>query len=121
MSIPAWAQILGYVFGTGGLLGGGALAYKARPEAQKIKAEAAQVLNASAIAIVQGVEKELEALRAKVEKLEEREEERDRRDVEQDRRLRRHERWDMDMVRQLRDKGIDVPDPPPLYPDPTAA
>jgi hypothetical protein len=32
--------------------------------------------------------------------------------------IRDHERWDASVARQLRAQGLDVEDPPPLWPDP---
>lgn len=98
---------------------------KARPEARKINADSAQVLSASSVAFVQGVSHEMAALREEIAtlrgKIAQQEEKFKRREMQQDRRLRRHERWDVDMVHRLRSQQIDVPDPPPLYPDSTAA
>ena len=118
--IPGWVG-LAVGAGGGGLISGLVTLYKARGEAGKTKADSAAALSSSAVAIVQGVQQELEALRDKVEQLEEREEERDRRDTVQERRLRVHERWDSTVAEKLRSLGEDIADPPPLYPDTTAA
>lgn len=125
MAMPEWMQWAG---GAVTLLGGGAgfVAFiKARPEARKINAEAAAILGDSSVRIAQGLEEELTYLRNEVravkEKQETAERQREHREQQQYARLRAHERWDNTIAQKLRDLGEDVTDPPPLYPDPTAA
>lgn len=125
MAMPEWMQWAG---GAITMLGGGAgfVAFvKARPEARKINAEAAATLGDSSVRIVQGLEEELTYLRTEVRAVKEKqnaaEREQKQREQQQYIRLRAHERWDNTIAQKLRDLGEDVTDPPPLYPDPTAA
>jgi hypothetical protein len=116
VSLPDWLSVSGYVIGSGGLLGGAVLLFKAKPEARKLNAESAKVIVDAAAALVQGVEKDIAALRTKIEGLETRAEQRDVREHQQERLLLVHERWDIEVATKLRDLGAAVADPPPMYP-----
>ena len=114
MSLSQWGPWIGAIVGAGGLGTGAVALFKARPEANKIKADAAQVLQDASADWVQAVSDELKDLRREVATM--------KREREQDhRRLRVHERWDNEVADQVRRLGGHVTDPPPLYPDPTPA
>lgn len=114
MSLAEWGPWIGALVGAGGLGTGAVALLKAKPEAKKINADAAQVLQDASADWVQAVSDELKELRREVALL--------KREREQDhRRLRVHERWDNEMADQIRRLGGHVPDPPPLYPDPSMA
>jgi hypothetical protein len=85
-------------------------ALKTRSESRKLGADAAAVLGTSAGAIVSSVKDEMAQLRADVREM------RAWRDQLQVR-LRKHARWDDQMVTAARAAGMDVPDPPMLFDD----
>lgn len=121
MTLAEWAPWIGAALGAGGLSGGVLALVKARPEAKRIDADAAKVIQDASAAWVQGVSHDLQELRGKVAALERERREREQRDELQDRRLRVHERWDRNVAEQMRELGAHVSDPPPLYPDPMTA
>lgn len=116
--IAAW---IGAAAGLGGVGTTFGMLFKAKSEsrktnadADKSKADAVKVIQDASAGWVQSVSEELRELRREVAAL--------RRERDHDhRRLRIHERWDIDMAHQVRQLGGHVTDPPPLYPDPTAA
>lgn len=114
MTLAEWGPWIGAIIGTTGLGTGAVALFKARPEAKKIKADAAQVIQDASADWVTAVSSELKELRLEVAAF--------RREREQDhRRLRVHERWDTVMADEVRRLGGKVSDPPPLYPDPAPA
>lgn len=124
-TVAAW---LGGGTGLAALITALVLLVKARPENRLKNAEAAKVIQDASADWVLGVSEDLKALRAsdrtlraKVATLEQERDQRKRRDDLQERRLRKHETWDRNVAEQLRELGGSVTDPPPLYPDPTAA
>lgn len=121
MSLAEWGPWIGAIIGAGGLGTGVVALLKAKPEARKITADAAQVIQDASADWVLAVSEDLKELRRKVAVLEKERADRERYDVVQERRLRIHERWDIDMAEQIRRLGGTVTDPPPLYPDPAPA
>jgi hypothetical protein len=119
------AEWIGGLAGLAGLGGSAIALFKARPEARKIDAEAAATLSDSsakfATTLVEQIDKQGRAIERLQERLAEQERKQRRQEDIQYQRLRLHERWDSDMADQVRRLGGDVSDPPPLYPDPTAA
>jgi hypothetical protein len=75
----------------------------------------------SAAALAQGFAEDMRTLRAEVAGLKSKLEAQELREERQERRLIFHERWDRQVAERLRDLGETIPDPPPLYPDHTAA
>lgn len=118
---PALAAWIGGGTGLLGLVGAIAALLKARPEAKKIKAETVKVLTDASASIVASVNTQMERMAAEVADLKKKLDERERREERQERLLLAHQRWDLDITYQVRELGGHVSDPPPLYPDPTAA
>jgi lambda repressor-like predicted transcriptional regulator len=85
-------------------------ALKSRSESKKYQADGAAALGTSSAAIVASLKDEMAVLRAEVR------ETRVWRDQLQGR-LRRHARWDDQMVAAARAAGMTVPDPPALFDD----
>lgn len=112
-------QVLTWVAGAGGLAGIGAL-IQARPNARKLKADAAAVLNDSSGRLLAEALKRIDHQGAAIDRLEKQLAERERQQHAQDRRLIRHERWDIAIAEQVRQLGGSVGDPPPLFHDATA-
>lgn len=125
MTISEWAPWIGGAIATIGGGAGIASFVRARPEANKIDADAAKVIQETSAEMVrtvrESVREDMVALKARVAELERTLKEREARDVLQDRRLRTHERWDQTVTDRLRGLGQNLPDPPPLYPDPMTA
>jgi hypothetical protein len=107
VALGDWASAVAIVTG---LIVAVVPALKSRSESKKYHADGAAVLGTSAGAIVASLKDEMAELRAEVK------ETRVWRDQLQGR-LRRHSRWDDQMVRAARDAGISVPDPPALFDD----
>jgi hypothetical protein len=118
MNFAVWGPWLGGVFAAVGGTAGIVSFIKARPEAKKIDADAAKIIQETSAELVktvrESVREDMAALKARVADLENKER-------AQEIRNRQHVRWDDDVVRRARDHGIPVADPPPLYPDPTLA
>lgn len=102
-------HILTAVAGLGGIAGVTSL-LQVRPNARKLRADAAAVLTDSSGRLL------TDALR-RIERLEQQLDEQDRQKHAQDRRLLRHERWDIAIAEQVRELGGSVADPPPLFHD----
>lgn len=125
MNLAELGPWIGGVFATVGGTAGVVSFIKARPEAKRIDADAAKIIQETSAEMVKSVRdsvrEDMAALRTRVAELEQDRRERERRDDIQGHRLRVHERWDNTVAQRLRGLGVDVADPPPLYPDPTAA
>jgi hypothetical protein len=117
-SVAAW---LGGGTGLAALITALVLLVKARPENRLKNAEAAQVIQDASADWVKGVREDMSALRGRITELETAQRAQEARDAAQATRLRFHERWDRNIAEQVRELGGHVSDPPPLYPDPTAA
>lgn len=107
MALPDWAIIGGIITSAVGSL---ILTLKARPEARKMDREGGAAILTAGAGLVKETLDELTDLR------------REMRDMRAwrdglEHRLRRHSKWDDAMVRDAREQGRDVPDPPPLYDD----
>lgn len=107
MTLGDWAAAAGIVTG---VIVAVLPAFKTRSESKKYSADAAAVLGTSAGAIVSSMKDEMVELRAEVKEM------RSWRDGLQTR-LRRHARWDDQMVAAARAAGMTVPDAPPLFDD----
>ncbi len=116
--LAAW---VGAAFGTGGVLTAIGLVIKARPEAKKIGADTAHVLTTASSELVQRMATQMDKMQARIDTLETKLEAQELREERQERRLIIHEQWDRKVAERLRDLGEPIPDPPPLYPDPTLA
>jgi hypothetical protein len=118
VSLAELGPWIGGVFAAVGGTAGIVSFIKARPEAKKIDADAAKVIQETSAEMVkavrESVREDLATLRARVAELE-------RKERTQEVHLRIHERWDLVAVRQARDNGWPLADPPPLYPDPATA
>lgn len=114
----AWA---GLALGGTGVAGMVAVLLKARPEAKKLEAEATKGVADSAASLAQGFAEDMKILRAEVAALKKKLDEQEDREERQERRLIVHEVWDRSVAQKLRDLGEEIADPPPLYPNPTAA
>lgn len=125
MTLAEWGPWVGGLFAAVGGTAGIAAFIKARPEAKKLDADAAKVIQETSADMVksvrESVREDMAALRARVAELEQDRKDRDRRDEMQYRRLRVHQTWDEQIARKLRELGEDISDPPPLYPDPSLA
>jgi hypothetical protein len=125
VNLADWGPWIGGIFAAVGGTAGIAAFIKARPEAKKLDADAAKVIQETSADMVksvrESVREDMAALRARVAELELDRKERDRRDELQYRRLRVHQSWDEQIARKLRDLGEEIGDPPPLYPDPSIA
>lgn len=113
--LAAW---VGAAFGTGGVITAIGLIIKARPEAKKIGADAAQVLTTASTDLVQRMAAQMEKMQTRIDTLEAKVDAQEEREEKQERRLIIHEQWDRKVAERLRDLGEPIPDPPPLYPDP---
>lgn len=112
-----------------GSLGGGKFLYdiftarainrKTLAESGKTSAEGAVVLVTSATEYAAGITRQLEAMNRRFEEYRAEQErkwdERGQLDREQFALFRDHQVWDDQIAGQLRDQGIKVPPPPPLY------
>lgn len=107
MALPDWALIGSIVSVAVGSI---VAALKIRPEARKNRDDGAAGLVTSAGAFMTGVEHEMTAMRGELQELRTW-----RRGLET--RLRRHSRWDDQMVAAARSRGEQVPDPPRLFDD----
>lgn len=107
--------------GLGGLLLAVTALAKARPEARKVNADAAKVFTDASATFAVTVNAQMDGLRAELAEVKQKLREREHREDRQERLLLVHERWDYDVAHQVRQLGGHVADPPPLYPDPTAA
>lgn len=115
MALPEWAGWAGIILGGGGLGGAGAAILKFKPERQKLKAEASVMLAASSMEMATKLSERLDKALTRIDKLEENE------DIQREQ-LHKHSEWDRLVAHQLREKGVDVPSPPPLFvPSPNAA
>lgn len=112
-------QILMGIAALGGLAGMGSL-LQVRPNARKLRADAAAVLTDSSGRLLAEALKRIDDQGAAIERLEEQLADRERQQNAQDRRLIRHERWDIAIAEQVRQLGGQVGDPPPLFHDATA-
>lgn len=125
MNLAEWGPWVGGLFAAVGGTAGIAAFIKARPEAKKLDADAAKVIQETSADMVksvrESVREDMAALRARVAELEQDRRDRDRRDELHYRRLRVHQTWDEQIARKLRELGEEIGDPPPLYPDPTLA
>lgn len=125
MSLAQWGPWIGAIVGTTGLGTGAVALFKARPEAKRLDADTAKVIQETSADMIktvrESVREDLVALRLRVAELEQDRKDRDRRDELQYRRLRVHQSWDEQIARKLRELGEDISDPPPLYPDPSLA
>jgi hypothetical protein len=125
VNLAVWGPWIGGLIAAVGGAAGIASFIKARPEAKKLDADAAKVIQETSADMIktvrESVREDLVALRARVAELEQDRKDRDRRDEMQYRRLRVHQSWDEQIARKLRELGEDIADPPPLYPDPTPA
>lgn len=104
-------------------------------ESERAKSEATQVLTSAAVAMLEpyrqsmahlkeelaGTQAEVKSLRHQIHQMSEDVERRREQDeiLERQRRaqLRIHERWDQDVLEQIKAFGTELPGPPPLYPD----
>lgn len=107
MALPDWVVIGGVI---GSAVGSLALAIKARPEARKMDREGGAAAITAGGGIITEVAAEMKELRAELREIRSW-----RRGLET--RLRKHSRWDDQMVADAREQGRTVPDPPPLYDD----
>lgn len=103
-----------------GIAGTIGILLKARPEAKKLEAEATKGVADSAASLAQGFAEDMKSLRAEVAGLKKKLDAQELREEQQERRLIIHEQWDRKVAERLRDLGEPIPDPPPLYPDPTS-
>lgn len=94
---------------------------KARPEVGRLKAETAKVYTEASASLVASVNSQMEGMRAELAEVKQKLRDREDREDRQERLLLVHERWDLDIAHQVRQLGGHVADPPPLYPDSTAA
>lgn len=116
--IAAW---VGGGTGLSGLAATAALLMRARPESKKLKAEATKVIGDTYAALIANLNVQLGQMRADLAELAEKHKQREEREERQERLLLVHERWDLAIAEQVRQLGGHVGDPPPLYPDSTAA
>lgn len=116
--IAAW---VGGGTGLSGLSAAAALLMRARPESKKIKAEASKIVGDTYAALVGSLNDQLGKMRADLADLAEKHKQREEREDRQERLLLVHERWDLAIAEQVRQLGGHVGDPPPLYPDNSAA
>lgn len=107
MTLGDWAGAAGIVTG---IIVAVLPALKTRSESKKYQADAAAVLGTSAGAIVSSMKDEMAELRADAREM------RTWRDQLQTR-LRRHARWDEQVVTAARAAGLVIPDPPILFDD----
>lgn len=125
MSLAQWGPWIGALIAAVGGTAGIASFIKARPEAKKLDADTAKVIQETSADMIktvrESVREDMAALRSRVAELEQDRKDRVRLDEMQIRRLRVHQSWDEQIARKLRELGEDISDPPPLYPDPTAA
>lgn len=125
MNLAEWGPWIGGLFAAVGGTAGIAAFIKARPEAKKLDADAAKVIQETSADMVksvrESVREDMAALRSRIAELEQDRRERDLRDRMQYQRLRVHQSWDEQIARKLRELGEEISDPPPLYPDPTLA
>lgn len=105
MALPDWVAWAGISVG---ILTPIIAALKIRPEARKMDRDGGAAILTAGAGLVKETREELVALRQEV-----REFHLWRDGLE--RRLRRHSKWDDQMVQAAREQGRDVPDPPPLY------
>lgn len=117
----AWATWAALILGGGGFAGMVVQIVKARPEAKKIDADAAQVLSSASAEFVQRMATQLDRTQARVDQLEQKLNLQEEREERHERLLLVHEAWDRSVAEKLRGMGETIADPPPLYPDPTAA
>lgn len=125
MTLAEWGPWIGGLIAAVGGTAGIAAFIKARPEAKKLDADTAKVIQETSADMIktvrESVREDMAALRARVAELEQDRKDRDRRDEMQYRRLRVHQTWDEQIARKLRELGEEIADPPPLYPDPSLA
>lgn len=121
MSAPDWVAWAGAVAGSGGVGGWVYQLARARSEARKTNADTVQVITDASGKVVENLSKQLDKMQARIDLLEQKLGDQEMREERQERRLIVHESWDRKVAQKLRDLGEDIPDPPPLYPDPTMA
>lgn len=107
-AFPLWlAALIAVLAAVGGV--GGIVALLNLPKTrQKMDAEAAEVLTGAAVAIVQPLKTQVESLTARVLRME-------RRERQHLLLLANHATWDELAVACLREVGMEIPNPPPLY------
>jgi hypothetical protein len=107
VNLAVWGPWIGGLIAAVGGAAGIASFIKARPEAKKLDADAAKVIQETSADMIktvrESVREDLVALRARVAELEQDRKDRDRRDEMQYRRLRVHQSWDEQIARKLRE------------------
>jgi hypothetical protein len=107
VALPDWVVISGVV---GSIFGSLALALKAKPEARKMDRDGAAAALAAGAGIVTANSTSYNKLLDRVDALEAW--------IDScERRMRRHSRWDQTAVHVIKQHGIDLPEPPPLWDD----
>lgn len=94
---------------------------KLRSDTKKTDADTMQVITDASGKVAENLSRQLDRMQARIDLLDQKLRDRDERDEYQDRRLVVHEQWDRKVAQKLRDLGEEIADPPPLYPDHTAA
>lgn len=120
MSAPDWVTWAGVVAGGGGVGGWIYQLARARTDSRKTRADTVQVITDASGKVVENLSKQLDKMQARIDLLDAKLEAQEVREEQQERRLITHEQWDRMVAERLRDLGEPIPDPPPLYPDPTS-
>ena len=117
--MPTVMQWIAAVLGVGG---GGKFIWEiftVRSQAKKNSSESTVLLVNSATGYADSVAKQLDSLNHRFDEFrkdqEAKNDEQDRRNREQDRLLFAHSRWDHEVAALLRQKGVQVAEPPPLF------
>lgn len=118
---PELAAWIGGGTGVLGIVTAVVVLFKARPEVGKLKADTAKVFTEASATFAATVNAQMVEVRAELAEVKKKLRDREEREDRQERLLLVHERWDYDVAHQVRQLGGHVSDPPPLYPDPTAA
>ena len=121
MSAPDWVTWAGVIAGSGGVGGWIYQLANAKSQTRKTKADTVQVITDASGKVVENLSRQLDKMQARIDLLEKKLDEREEREEQQERRLIIHEQWDRKVAERLRDLGEPIPDPPPLYPNPSVA
>lgn len=108
MALPDWVTYAGLLAGGGGVTGAAIALARLGPERRKLTGEAQALKESSAHTLAATLAERLDRALERIDKLEENE---DRQRVL----LGKHHDWDMLVVRHVRELGVTVPDPPPLF------